>query len=48
MASYIKSAKKESLLDDSDVDETPELKINEQYAKRFEVNQRRAELHKRW
>jgi protein KRI1 len=46
-------AKKAKLLDDSDGDEDEEdiggvsLKVNEEYARRFEHNKKRAEKHRR-
>ncbi|KZL72506.1 ribosome biogenesis protein KRI1, partial [Colletotrichum tofieldiae] len=49
-----KAPKKVNLLDDSDSDDedggadiaTPQLKVNEEYAKRFEHNKKREELHR--
>lgn len=43
------SSKRLKLLDDDGGDESPELelKVNKEYAKRFEHNKQRAELHKR-
>lgn len=50
-----KAPKKVNLLDDSDSDSedggadiaAPTLKVNEEYAKRFEHNKKREEMHRR-